>query len=439
MGQETIIIVGAGIFGASTALQLSRLQRPCHVKLFDRGPFPNRKAASHDINKMIRAAYDDMAYCRLGAHSLQTWRTHPLFRQWYHPSGMLFFLPHKGGANRILENYRRMGFDSGAEVISPAQARSRFDGVFHAGDFGDAEELLWDPHVGWASAASALAGTVQAAIDGGVEYHADGIARLIIENGLCRGVETVGGLQHRAHKVLLSAGAETARLLAESAPHDYQVHAGNRFVAAAIIEAKVKLNEEQIARYSSTPAVLWDADPVKGEVMPLTEDGYLKFIRDIPLKNTVKHVPSNTDISIPPTGSTGTEWTDPEEFPRKLRDEMTEVITGIFGKSEAKHMIPDGFRLCWEPMAPDENWFVTPHSRCDGLYIATAGTGHAWKFLPVIGELIVDMLLDPVKFKQTELSKMWSWDRELIDSPDEDVIPRRELRDVVEPLDQAHI
>ena len=430
MGQESILIVGAGTFGASTALHLSRAQQSCSIKLFDRGPFPNPKAASFDINKMVRAGYDDIAYCRLGAHTLRTWRTDPLFKQWYHPSGMLFFLPHKGGANKVLDNFKRIGFDDGAEVVTPEQVRQQYNGIFRDANFANAEELLWDPHVGWLNAADALTGTIQAAVDNGVEYVPSGVSKLIIEEGVCHGVETADGTRHKAHKVLLSAGAETARLLADSAPHEPQLHAGGRFVAAAIIVAKVKLTDDQIRRYQSAPAVLWDAEPVKGEVMPLTEDGYLKFIRDIPVKNTLPHSASNSRISRPPEDEEGTEWTDPQNLPQKLQDEMAGVIEGIFGPAEAKTLQPDKLRLCWEPMAPDENWFITPHARCEGLYVATAGTGHAWKFLPVIGEMIVDMLLEPEKFMQNKLSAMWAWDRKLVDSPDEDVIPQRELADM---------
>ena len=109
---------------------------------------------------------------------------------------------------------------------------------------------------------------------------------------------------------------------------------------------------------------------------------------------------------------------------------MEEVIEGILGPVEAKKMQPDRVRLCWESMASDENWFVTPHSECDGLYVSTADTGHAWKFLPVIGEPIADILFEPEEFKDNELSQLWAWDRKLADNPDEYVIPQRYLADL---------
>lgn len=81
--------------------------------------------------------------------------------------------------------------------------------------------------------------------------------------------------------------------------------------------------------------------------MPPTPDGYLKFIRDIPLANTLLHAASKTHISVAPESADGTEWTAPENLPKALRDEMTTVIAGIFGPEAAQELTPQHLRLCW--------------------------------------------------------------------------------------------
>ena len=51
------------------------------------------------------------------------------------------------------------------------------------------------------------------------------------------------------------------------------------------------------------------------------------------------------------------------------------------------------------------------HPRHPGLFLATGGSGHGFKFLPVIGDKIVDAiegLLHP------ELQEMWSWRKEAV-------------------------
>ena len=55
---------------------------------------------------------------------------------------------------------------------------------------------------------------------------------------------------------------------------------------------------------------------------------------------------------------------------------------------------------------PDGNWLIDYHPQHPGLFVATGGSGHGFKFFPVIGEKIVDSIdgcLDP------ELRDLWQW------------------------------
>lgn len=55
---------------------------------------------------------------------------------------------------------------------------------------------------------------------------------------------------------------------------------------------------------------------------------------------------------------------------------------------------------------PDGNWLIDHHPSHPGLFLATGGSGHGFKFFPVIGEKIVDAIekrLDP------ELKALWQW------------------------------
>lgn len=55
---------------------------------------------------------------------------------------------------------------------------------------------------------------------------------------------------------------------------------------------------------------------------------------------------------------------------------------------------------------PDGDFIVSYHPTYDGLFFATGGSGHAYKFFPVIGDKVVDAMegsLDP------ELRALWSW------------------------------
>ena len=70
-----ILILGAGCFGLSTAYHL--LQRGyTNVSVIDRATeLPAVDAASTDLNKVVRSAYDDMMYARLAREAIVDWKT----------------------------------------------------------------------------------------------------------------------------------------------------------------------------------------------------------------------------------------------------------------------------------------------------------------------------------------------------------------------------
>lgn len=71
------ILVGAGAFGASTALHLKESHEDSEVILMDRTPFPCPSAAGHDLNKVVRAEYNDTLYMELALEAMQQWKSSP--------------------------------------------------------------------------------------------------------------------------------------------------------------------------------------------------------------------------------------------------------------------------------------------------------------------------------------------------------------------------
>jgi len=81
-----VVVVGAGIFGATAALEMRR--RGHTVTLLDPGPLPHPDAASTDISKVVRADYGaDRFYAQLMLAALERWRAlndrwdEPLFHE----------------------------------------------------------------------------------------------------------------------------------------------------------------------------------------------------------------------------------------------------------------------------------------------------------------------------------------------------------------------
>ena len=265
------LIIGAGAFGASTALHLSRKEPSSSIVLIDRSPYPCPIAASNDINKIVRADYADLFYCRVALKALHVWRNDPLFQPYYHQSGVLSIYASKSQRVRMmLENFRTCGVNPEAEVISPIDMKRRFGGVYAEATFYGHEEILWDPISGWAEATKALKHTIEAATANGVQYISASVAKLILEDGSCTGVETEDGSIYTAARTILSTGAGTAKLLADSAPKQPAVQVSGRIIAGGIPTAAVNLSTQQIEKYKDTPVLFIEADKLQGSVFYLT-------------------------------------------------------------------------------------------------------------------------------------------------------------------------
>ena len=69
---QSILIIGSGVFGASTALYLIKALPRCRILLVDKATFPSKWAASEDVNKIIRTEYEDFACLKLALKARRT-------------------------------------------------------------------------------------------------------------------------------------------------------------------------------------------------------------------------------------------------------------------------------------------------------------------------------------------------------------------------------
>ena len=74
LSARSIIVVGAGVFGVTGAMELR--QRDYNVSLFDPGPLPRPEASSTDISKAVRMDYgDDTLYSGMAESCLRIWES----------------------------------------------------------------------------------------------------------------------------------------------------------------------------------------------------------------------------------------------------------------------------------------------------------------------------------------------------------------------------
>ncbi|KAK7432504.1 hypothetical protein QQZ08_001069 [Neonectria magnoliae] len=424
---DSYVIVGAGVFGTSTALHLIRKYPNAHITLIDRNAFdaPTKVAASWDWNKVIRSDYNDIGYTAMGLEARDVWLNDPLWSPFYHESG-IYWISATGFAQQVVENFKRLGATAELYSLGVEEARKQFGGMFDNADYTGIKEVLINKSSGWAAAKDALQKVLEAAIQSGINYVEAEVSNLEFDNhGTCTGVKTSSGQSLKGSRIILSTGAFTPKLLVDSAPERTDLHAGGRIIAAAVTEATSWLGDDFSTKFYNGPACIQEVPQTRGAsngAVPHLQDKMVKFWGQHILKNTQQH-PSGLEFSMPPQKADYAQW----DVPESLKDDVRYANTAIFAEQGENFPI-DQFRLCWEAVTPSQDFIISPHPGSNNLYIATCGSFHGWKFFPVIGKYVVQMLEQTL---DKSLQAKWAWDRELPSTDHNTVWPRTELRDFV--------
>ena len=258
----SVVIVGAGNFGAATALSLAK--KGVKVTLVDTACYPNPRAASHDVNKIVRDDYPDTLYMRMQLRAMPMWRKDRLYSRFFHQVGMLRADPSNCG-DQSMAAYNAVGAHNVSRYMSVEEVRKRWNGAFATSNFGGLDRVLYNPSVGFAEADKALGAVVQAAIDRGVKYVVGEMTRLTFGmRGECTGIELKDGRVLQADKVVMATGARTGTLLAQSAPKNKKLHVGNRLLATGAVSFYARLRGAQKDKFAPIPVLKNCLPEVKG-------------------------------------------------------------------------------------------------------------------------------------------------------------------------------
>ena len=269
MPSPSYIIVGSGVFGASTALYLIQKYPDASITLIDRDAYdaPTRVAASWDWNKVIRADYRDIVYTKLALEAQHLWRTDQVWRSFYHESGVVWISP-TSFAEQVLKNFAELGVEVDLRTYPVEEARALYGGLFSDADYTGVKEVLVNRTSGWAEAKEALRCTIETAVGLGVKYTMAEVMAVKFEDTCgqrqCCGVETANGEPITADRVILCTGAFTPRLLIDSAPEWTDLHAGDRIIAAGVTESIAPLTTQQSPILGTMPVGINDNPTERG-------------------------------------------------------------------------------------------------------------------------------------------------------------------------------
>ncbi|KAB8067183.1 FAD dependent oxidoreductase [Aspergillus leporis] len=392
-----ILIVGGGVFGLSTALSLSRRHPSSQVTVLESSPtIPNPHGSSVDASRIVRADYSHPVYAKLADEAIERWRN----TEWgaadnrFIQSGLLLVYPegNTNGKEYAAKSYANVKQFEGNKV---ELLNSKKEVIRVAPAYGE-ELQVAGGYVNWGSGWSdAEAGVryVKSLLDkeGKVSFKTGSVKNLLFAAGPERkvtGVALEGGTSLTADLVVLATGAWTGKLV------DLRGRATSTGQAVAFLRIS---NEEQ-RRLENMPTILNFAT---GFFIIPPRKNLLKIARHAYGYVNPKQVPvpgvegATMEVSLPETGVPV-----PLEGEEALRMALGQLLPSL-----ADRPFVDT-RVCWYTDTPEGHFIITYHPDHPNLFLATGGSGHGYKFLPVLGDKIVDALEGKLA---PELRDLWKW------------------------------
>ncbi|OIW28288.1 FAD dependent oxidoreductase [Coniochaeta ligniaria NRRL 30616] len=374
----SILIVGGGTFGLSTAYRLAKAGYK-HITVLEKSAsIPPRDSAGNDLNKIIRAEYEDPFYTDLALQAMHEWQTHPLFAPHFHQTGYLLAnspaAPEKAKLTLQKSLASISSHPSFAGQIQPIQSRADIRAVAPVFD----GPMRWTGYLnrmaGYAHAASALRALYAAcaALDVVTLRLGEGAASLLFDgdgDDTCVGVRTTSGSELRADRVVLTLGASVASLLPQMA---------GQITARAWSVGHVQLAPDEATRLRGIPVTY--ARDLGFFFEPDAETGLLKVCPAA--AGYTNFVSAEGGLSLPPEDS---DWIPPEDEER-IRALLRDTLPALAGRD-----IVDK-KLCWCADAADTEYVIDVVPGKRNLIVASGDSGHAFKMLPVVGDWVRDVL-----------------------------------------------
>ncbi|OTA99759.1 hypothetical protein M426DRAFT_67223 [Hypoxylon sp. CI-4A] len=433
-----IIIIGSGVFGISTALWLARSGYK-DVTVLDMqdtaatgyDPEAGVDSASADLNKIIRFSYgDEIEYQRLATEAATIWNDwnreiaeapadelpeclRDGERKLWWNSGMLrMSSTSELSAFELvtLENMEREGIrdlqfrsDDDADV-----ARAKEKGWSHKIDpcrrqerFGVHKAVL-DSTAGFVYAYKSCAWAQHLARKSGVKLILDPLRGKVVDITTKDNhpvVHTVDGLEHAADLVVVAGGGWTPSLIPEV--QDLLETTAGSVTNVLIPKDRPDLWEKFAPE--NQPVITWGFHQGKDVYsLPRDEHGVFKIGWRRKKWTNFEEV-CGKRVSVPKTARV-TEQKE-SRIPVDALNGIKEFITVNFPELEPLGI--SSTRLCWYTDSIDNSFVVDFVPGRPGVAVCSGGSGHGFKFLPILGREVVKILEG--KGSQTVYGQMWKW------------------------------
>ncbi|KAH6894247.1 FAD dependent oxidoreductase [Thelonectria olida] len=405
---SSILIVGSGVFGLGTAYALTQRKLFDHtsITLVDcaHGQFPPEDSASVDSSRIVRADYSDRHYAALAAEAQEEWRKqgdNEVGGQGrYSEAGLLLcantppedYSYKKSGMDYTKESYKNVmeiAQETGLpqdkiqklESTKAIQEYIKTDG--YPGDWGYINNLS-----GWADAGKGMKWLyAKTKATGRINFIDAKVKELVTEGDRVVGAQLADSRVLTADLVFVAAGAWTGSL----------VDLRGRSEATGHPVAYVGISPEEEKALEKLPVVL---NLSTGLFVIPPRDGLLKFARhDFGYVNPVKitralpvsHTLPREDFVASQPFTSREDASDP--FPAEADVDLRRALTDLIPLRGLENRPWKKTRICWYADTRDGEWLIDWHPGWKGLFVATGDSGHGFKFLPNLGDKVVDVLL----------------------------------------------
>ena len=360
-----ILMVGAGIFGLTAAIEMAK--RNYKVGLINPNSIPHHLAASTDISKAVRMEYgSDQLYFRMAEKSIKRWLewNDLLGTRLYHQVGFLMLA--KDRITSGSQAFEKSSYDklkeSGYEpqLLEGEDLKNKIPSINPT----TYAQGSYNPIGGYVESSKAIEHLAKYAISLGVDIHQNQTAdQLVIQNHMLTGVKTKEGRFFRCGHAHIAAGAQTPLLVPDLAPY---------IKATGHPVFWVRPKDPELFRPKNF--MVFTAD--------ISNSGWYGF-------------PYNEAYGVVKVAkhSNGQEL-DPLLDDRRVTDEETSELRtfleqGFFGLSDAPLVFT---RKCLYTDTLDGHYWIDNHPEIKALSVGTGGCGHGLKMAPVLGEIQADMI-----------------------------------------------
>lgn len=367
--QYDVIVVGLGGMGSAAAYALAgRGQRVLGIEQFTPA---HTLGSSHGATRIVRKAYFEKPdYVPLLVRSYELWDelSAAAGTQLFTRCGALMIGPPDSAVvSGTLESARRWSLPH--EVLDSAALHARYPQFTLPAD----QLAVYEADAGYALPEATVQAQLDLAAAAGAELRFETVVEQleVAEDGVHL---VAGGQQLRARRVVLATGAWAGRL---GGPDAYPITVQRQTVHW--FQPLTTVADYAPDRF---PVYMW-SHPVTAGQPRLELYGFPHQPGDQGVKAALYHDWLETDVDPDQLRRTveESEW-------QLVRQLLAESLPGLAGDCVASS-------VCMYPGAPDDDFVLGVHPESQGRVVLAMGfSGHGFKFVPVVGEIVADLVVD---------------------------------------------